>query len=157
MGLIALGSLAASGQAMAACPGKQPVKPELLEGHTLCTARGKDAWQEYHEPGGRLIDYKMGPNDKVDPTKQVGTWSARGERVVYTFGSSTSNYRVFENGGASYCMEGSDGDFSVTFRKGLSKCAGTAPVALARGDQRSDDRGRDDRGRGRDDRPGPRF
>ena len=27
--------------------------------------RGQDRWQEYHAPGGDLIDYKMGPDDMV--------------------------------------------------------------------------------------------
>ncbi|MBN8441170.1 MAG: hypothetical protein J0M28_05620 [Thauera sp.] len=130
----ALGALMLSGPSLAACSGKsKSVNPKQLEGYTLCTARDGDSWQEFHEPGGRLIDYKMGPTHKVDPTKQVGTWTTRGNNVVYTFGSSSSSYRVYENGGTSYCMSGTDGDFSVTFRQGLSKCSGTSPVELRKG------------------------
>lgn len=127
--LVGLGSLYLSGEAMAACTGT-PLSPSLLTGYTLCTSRGKDSWQEYHEAGGRLIDYKMGPNDRIDPTKQVGTWSASGTNVVYRFGSGYSMYRVFANGGTSYSVCGNDGEFVVTFRKGLSKCSGTVAVGL---------------------------
>lgn len=152
--LIGLGSLYLSGEAMAACTGK-PLKPNSVEGYTLCTSRGKDSWQEYHERGGRLIDYKMGPSDKIDPTKQVGTWTSAGNNIVYQFGSTSSSYRLFENGGTSYCMNGNDGEFAVTFRRGLSKCSGTAPVALAKEDQ-----GRDDRSKGeqrKEDRESRRY
>jgi len=134
LGLSAVGLFSASTPALAACSGKK-VSAKLLEGYTLCTSRGDDSWQEYHGPGGKLIDYKMGPNDKVDPTKEVGTWATKGTSVTYTFGSSSSTYGVFEAGGGRYCMDGTDGAFAVTFRKGLSKCAGTPPVLLPKGNE----------------------
>ena len=50
----------------------------LLQGNTVCvpavTQPTMEA-QELHEPGGALVDYKRGPTDKVDPSKQVGSWT----------------------------------------------------------------------------------
>ena len=46
-----------------------------VTGSTMCAVRGGDRWQEFHQAGGVLIDYKLGPGDAVDPSEQVGTWS----------------------------------------------------------------------------------
>jgi hypothetical protein len=62
-------------------------------------------WQEYHQPGGDLIDYKKGNNDPVDPTIKVGTWNISGDSVTYTYGPGSSyTYGVFnDNGNYSFC------------------------------------------------------
>jgi hypothetical protein len=49
---------------------------DFITGATICAARGGDRWQEFHQAGGALIDWKRGSTDKVDPTKQVGTWAS---------------------------------------------------------------------------------
>ena len=73
----------------------------LLGGNTVCAAVGdSERWQEYHEgttnAGGALTDYKKGPDDKVDPSKVVGSWSTAGtgtdSRVIYDYGSIATTY-----------------------------------------------------------------
>lgn len=69
---------------------------DLLPGKTVCAVRGSDRWQEQHRAGGQLWDYKKGPSDPVDPSKQLGSWSIGGpanRQVTYTytaFGSPVS-------------------------------------------------------------------
>jgi hypothetical protein len=53
----------------------------FITGATICAARGTDRWQEFHAAGGgasggALIDFKRGAGHPVDPTRQVGTWTA---------------------------------------------------------------------------------
>lgn len=73
----------------------------VLSGNTVCATLGNDKWQEYHQPGGALYDYKKGPYDPVDPTTQVGTWSITGTGnnavVTYTYGSQSYSYAVYAN------------------------------------------------------------
>jgi hypothetical protein len=87
----------------------------LVRGKTMCAARGGDRWQEFHQVGGNLIDYKLGPSDPVDPTETVGTWSAGTGLLTHDYG-----------GGGSYvwavCREG--GPTSTTFTL-VSTTAGT--------------------------------
>jgi hypothetical protein len=98
------------GEAIAACTGNSLNQTQLataLTGNTACAVRGNDRWQELHQSGGALIDYKRGPSDNVDPSKQVGTWSIVGTgtnaRVSYNYGTGgTFTYQVFSNGGSSY-------------------------------------------------------
>jgi len=64
----------------------------LVSGKTACASRGGDRWQEFHALNGDVIDYKLGPNDKTDPSSKVGTWVAvaatRGspQNVTYNYG-----------------------------------------------------------------------
>lgn len=111
--------------AMAACsnPAKQVNKSSdlttILSGNTVCAVRGKDRWQEEHHAGGVLKDYKKGPTDKIDPTKQIGTWAVSGNgantKVTYVYtGSNTYAYEVWDNGGGSYSFCGPGGmDFTL--------------------------------------------
>ncbi|MCK7493622.1 MAG: VanZ family protein [Comamonadaceae bacterium] len=80
---VALVLLAAAGAASAqvqACNGATSrvplaaVEPAVM-GKTMCASRGAERWQEIHRGGGVLVDYKKGPNDPVDPSTTVGTWS----------------------------------------------------------------------------------
>jgi phosphohistidine swiveling domain-containing protein len=67
----------------------------LITGATICAARGNDRWQEYHRAGGALIDFKRGPNDRVDPTRQVGTWTVThgaNATVTHTYGPQSSSF-----------------------------------------------------------------
>lgn len=66
----------------------------LLRGNTVCAQKGNgDKWQEFHEPSGKLFDYKKGPNDSVDPTEELGTWEiSRREGICYRYGGGNFNY-----------------------------------------------------------------
>lgn len=74
----------------------------LLTGRTVCAALGGDRWQERHVGGGALRDYKKGPTDAIDPTKQVGTWATSGSGgntiVTYSYtGGSSYAFSVCTN------------------------------------------------------------
>jgi len=66
----------------------------LMANKTVCGIAGGNTWQEFHSGstarGGPVIDWKMGPNHAVDPSKQVATWSVpatrSGSRIVYDYG-----------------------------------------------------------------------
>lgn len=128
-GLIALGGLAAPGHAVAACTGNAMNQNQLnntFPGNTVCAERGADRWQEFHQVGGALIDYKKGPSDPVDPTKQVGNWSVSGTgnnaRMVYNYGSGgTYSYQVFSNGGTYSFCNGNE-VHNATVRSGQVSC-----------------------------------
>ena len=126
---VLLGCLALSGHAMAACTGtaiNQTALTAALSGNTVCAARTPDRWQEFHQTGGVLIDYKRGPADKIDPSEPVGTWSITGNgsnaTVVYNYGAGgTFSYSVRSNGGASYSFCGVQ-NFEVTVLNGQVAC-----------------------------------
>lgn len=125
----------AADAAMAACsaPAATQVKntgnndalTALLLGNTVCTISGGDRWQEEHHAGGVLKDFKKGPSDKVDPTKQVGTWAVMGmgatTTVTYNYGNGgTHSYTVWNNGGGSYSFCGAGGmDFTLVGGVGI--------------------------------------
>jgi hypothetical protein len=86
--LAALGTYA--GTAQAGCGPAERLDEaalgKLLAGNTVCgrpvkpayAGDAKDRWQEEHHgaaPGGAMWDYKKGDGDKIDPRKQVGTWT----------------------------------------------------------------------------------
>jgi hypothetical protein len=115
-----LAATAPSAWAQSACPcgaGTRVVGKELvslLAGKTVCGAVDGDTWQEFHSGsgagGGPLIDYKRGPGDPVDPSKQVGTWAIAevetvNSFVVYDYGGGNSyGYAVCTNGGSvNFC------------------------------------------------------
>lgn len=79
----------------------------LLRGQTICAIRGSERWQEDHRAAGALWDYKKGPNDKVDPSKQVGTWDVTGRGtntiVTYNYGEPpTYSFTVHQNSDGTY-------------------------------------------------------
>lgn len=100
----------------------------LLAGKTICASRGGDRWQEYHQAGGALIDYKKGPTDPVDPTKQVGTWTVTGNgsgtQVRYNYGQGASyTYKVHTIvQDASYSLCSGTEDLVVSMRQGQGPC-----------------------------------
>lgn len=131
---VVLGCLGLSGQAMAACT---PVAAALtqaqlttaLTGNTVCAVRSAESWQELHQAGGALIDYKRGPAHPVDPSEQVGTWSITASggnaRVVYNYGAGGSfGFRVHAITGTSYsfCSLGATADIDVTIKPGGGPC-----------------------------------
>lgn len=116
-------SLALTGltaDAMAAC-GAPSVRlsdtqlTALLQGNTVCVpvvTQPTMTWQEFHQAGGTLIDYKRGPSDPVDPTAIRGTWAITGgtrfPSVTYTYppAGGTYIYSVWNNGNATYSFCG---------------------------------------------------
>ncbi|WP_341325283.1 hypothetical protein [Methylotuvimicrobium sp. KM2] len=66
----------------------------LLSGNTVCAQKANgDQWQEYHEPSGKIFDYKKGPNDPVDPTKEMGTWEITDRGAIcYSYGGGNFIY-----------------------------------------------------------------
>ena len=96
-------------------------------GSTVCANRGTEQWQEQHRVGGQLWDYKKGPTDLVDPTKQVGTWSTASNLVTYTYtGGPSYIYSVHAAGaGFDFCASVGSGLPTVsgaTFKPGPTNC-----------------------------------
>lgn len=109
-------SVAWAGPVSAACDANTRVNGNalrtLVEGRTVCGIAGNDKWQEEHKANGELWDYKKGPNDPVDPQKQVGTWSISGNAVTYNYGpNAIYSFTVHDegngNGPYSFCNGGS--------------------------------------------------
>lgn len=112
--LILMGQLSFSGQASAACNG-QLQNATVLSNRTLCVQKGSDRFQEYHRPDGALIDWKLGENHAVDPTKQVGNWSASGNNVIYQYGSLQYTYAVYRAGNSpNWCLSGNGEEIRPT-------------------------------------------
>lgn len=103
-------------------------------GKTMCAASGNDRWQEFHQGNsgdsiGALIDYKKGPNDKVDPSQTVGSWSYAGADdntlLVHNYGgSATYSWAVCGSNGGPYTLVSTSGVTvtNVTIRPGQSGC-----------------------------------
>lgn len=114
---IALAGLPAVSMAACAAPSvRVPSKAALttlLEGNTVCVpavTQPTMEWQELHQMGGVLVDYKRGPSDKVDPSKPVGNWRVDGTDrrafVIHDYGGgNTYTYSVWANpdGTHSFC------------------------------------------------------
>jgi len=121
--------ISTAGEVAADCSSR-PVSPlqRFLINRTACATKDNgDKWQEFHQAGGALIDYKRGPNDPVDPTKQVGTWLVGpSSRVCYDYGSGGKYcYTVHSIGNAKYefCPEGqTTPDVVVNFVGGNVGC-----------------------------------
>ena len=119
-----------SGEAMAACTAPTRVQgtalSTLITGKTVCAALGADKWQEQHRAGNQLWDYKKGPSDPVDPSKQVGTWSIVANNVTYSYtGGASFTYSVHDDGGTySFCTapNGSIVVSGATFTGGITSC-----------------------------------
>ena len=124
------GCLLLSGEAMAACTGSSLNQSQLglaLSGNTVCAIRNSDRWQELHQAGGALIDYKRGAGDPVDPSETVGNWSIAGNgtnaTVVYNYGSGgTFTFQVYLNSGNSYSFCVGLTDLPVTIKNGGGAC-----------------------------------
>jgi hypothetical protein len=119
-----------SGEVLAACSGTRVTNVTdlntLLLGNTVCAANGGDAWQEFHQSGGVLIDYKKGPTDTVDPSETVGSWSVTGNdpeaTVTYNYGSGGIYSYAIYNTGSSYDFCGATTVTDVTIKPGQVAC-----------------------------------
>jgi len=125
VGVLLLGGLGLAGQAAAVCSGSALDQTQLstaFSGNTVCAQRAGDRWQEYHQVGGALIDSKMGPGHAVDPSKQVGTWSATSSGLAYNYGSGGNyTYQVFDNNNGTYSFC-NGAEMVVTVRSGQGAC-----------------------------------
>lgn len=118
-----------SGQAMADCNNDTKVTGRKLEnlisGNTVCATRGAEKWQEQHRAGSALWDYKKGPTDKVDPSKQVGTWDIASNEVIYSYtGGGSYVYSVHGPVGGlySFCSGGAEIVSGAMFLPGSVSC-----------------------------------
>lgn len=105
VGVILLAGISA--EAIAACNANTRVTGNalttLVTGNTVCAAAGGDRWQEQHRSGGALWDYKKGPSDPVDPSKQVGTWSIASNFITYSYtGGPSYTYSIHGPTGGPY-------------------------------------------------------
>ncbi len=143
---VGMAVLGMAGQAVAACA--VPVGPPgpitavntvatlnaLLTGNTVCSpptaTQPNFLWQELHQAGGALVDYKRGPGHAVDPTQTVGSWVATGFGVngiratvthTYLGAGGTYNYSVFNNGNGTHSFCGANGEF-VTRIQAAAAC-----------------------------------
>ncbi|CAG9933390.1 hypothetical protein [Candidatus Nitrotoga arctica] len=123
-----------SGKAMALdCQGNSQLKDpaliaDAISNKTVCAMLGSQKWQEFHGAGGSLIDYKKGPTDPMEKTKQVGTWSTSGNggnsKVTYNYGTGGSpSYKVHLKGGTyTFCGIGGAPTVDVTLLSGQVSC-----------------------------------
>lgn len=118
-----------SGEAMADCASNTRVTGNALDtliiGNTVCATRDAEKWQEQHRAGAQLWDYKKGSSDKVDPSKQVGTWGIRANEVMYYYtGGPSYTYSVHGTAGGpySFCTNGAEIVSGATFKLGYQSC-----------------------------------
>ena len=106
-GLLAL--LVGAGQAVAQnCGGTGQsmtplnIKNKVIGKYTCVGSFPHAQWNELlsgSANSGNVIDYKLGPTDPIDPTKQVGTYTVTvtGNNVgilTYTYGSTSYAYQI---------------------------------------------------------------
>lgn len=102
----------------------------LLQGNTACVPPvtvPTMTWQELHQAGGALIDYKRGPADTVDPSKQVGTWAVTGVdgRAFVTFNYGTGGiytYQVWNNGDGTHSFCSANPEIIGRIKPGGGAC-----------------------------------
>ena len=131
-------SMAAQAQTACSCGGTRVTGnalQTLLANRTVCAAAGNESWQEFHSGNGSgpLIDWKRGPNDPVDPSETVGSWSLTANQVSYNYGSGgTYHYDVCvaANSIVNFCGA-SRNITGATLRQGQVSCSASTPVPLA--------------------------
>lgn len=135
---VALLGVAAAATAQT-CPGgasrlnRNQIGNQII-GKTMCATSGNDRWQEFHQgtsgdTTGALIDYKKGPNDKVDPSQTVGSWSynnaGNNTLLVHSYGGSSSySWAVCGSNGGPYTLVSTSGVTvtNVTVKAGQTGC-----------------------------------
>ena len=124
--LLAVAGLPLAAMAACAAPSTRVVATAdlsaLLTGKTVCVPTNKPGWtwesQEIHQAPNILVDYKKGPSDPVDPSKQVGTWAVTGNQggqravVEYSYtGGQSYAFTVWRNGNSgthSFCTSSTE-------------------------------------------------
>ena len=123
MGAIALMlSQSASAQfaSPCACGGVLVMKPGLtLSGNTICASRGSEQWSEFHEAGGRVLDYKGGTPEVV------GHWTSNNISVTYDYGTggryTWALCRVATGAPYNFC-QGTNVVSGATLKTGQTSC-----------------------------------
>jgi len=98
----------------------------FLQGNTVCVPNGSGGWrwQEQHRAGGQLWDFKRG-SSTVDPTDQVGTWSATNganAQVTHAYtGGGSFSWAVWDNLNGTHSFCGST-EIVATIKSGISGC-----------------------------------
>ena len=110
----------ASAQTSCACGGTLVSKPGLtLSGQTVCASRGSEQWSEYHEAGGRLIDFKGGTPEVV------GSWTSDINSVTYDYGTggryTWALCKVGTAGPYNFC-QGTNIVSGATLKPGQTSC-----------------------------------
>lgn len=99
--LALLGCTLAEAQSGGACPctaGNQYIGTELpgvLNDRMVCVSNGTGGWenQEFHNGSSqRVVDYKLGPGDPVDPSKDIGSYAFIGANVQYNYTGDSKTY-----------------------------------------------------------------
>jgi hypothetical protein len=103
----------------------------LLQGNTVCVPVNTQPtmdWQELHQAGGVLIDYKRGPGHAVDPSEPVGTWTVstvglNGVFVTHNYGAGGSFvYSVWNNGDGTHSFCSSSPEVKARIKPGGGAC-----------------------------------
>jgi hypothetical protein len=120
--------------AQAACPGgsEELMQRQILaavNNSTMCAERGNERWQEFHRGDNVLVDYKLGPASKMDPSKPVGRW--RTDKVggtgvlVHSYDGASYSWRVCRTGLRQLTLlphGGSQAPVSVRMMDGQVSC-----------------------------------
>lgn len=102
----------------------EPALTTLLRGNTVCVPM---KWQELHRSDGKLVDYKRGPADKIDPSEVVGDWrvtgSNRGAFVTHDYGGGHAyTYSVYNNGDGTHSFCSANPEIKATIKLGGGAC-----------------------------------
>lgn len=99
----------------------------LLSGKTVCVPSTKPGWvwewQEVHQPGGILVDYKKGPGNPLEPSETVGSWAIGGTNgravVTHDYGGGQSyTYTVWNNGNGTHSFCSANPEIIATIKIG---------------------------------------
>ena len=92
------------------CTGSLPAGNWLqsinLNNRMVCVRNADDTgWenQEHHQVGGDLVEYAQGPDDPVDPTRKIGTWTI--VEALPNNANQVVTIRYDYDGGPSYTFD----------------------------------------------------
>lgn len=139
-----------TGQAIAACPTAKADAASAADIQTLLTTVGRYAcgtdyggrrFNQYLVGGvsGQVWDYKKGPTDPIDKSKQLGTYTIEAtggtgpDLITYTYGSTTYSYAIrpagSDTGTKTFCQVSASGspnnigqDLTVYVSGSLTTC-----------------------------------
>ena len=114
MAVATLALIAGAGQAVAqSCGGANQsmtalnIENKIVGKYTCVGVYPHAQWNELLSgtpTSGSVIDYKLGPTDPIDPSKQVGTYTVTGSTVGvlnYTYGATTYSYQIQKTSAAA--------------------------------------------------------
>lgn len=108
------------GNAMAACPGSSIDAAAVLPGKSISDGTSNEV---HCSSGNKLVEIAKGVGHAVDPTHVVGTWSANGSNVTYTYsGGDSFTFSIRKNGPNYNFCRGDNVEIVSTLPTG--SCAG---------------------------------